>query len=194
MSNLESIEETELEEGGKTKKIMNKKLLKNQKGFSLVELLIVIAIMGVLAVIAFNMFSGVLVNSKKRADDQQAKRIADAILTYCVDSNDWKLEKAYTDSAHTTAANLKAKTPTQIIQTLMEPVYNSEGSEFGPYFTKKDPEKDADEAPNDAAYNPQWNTTGGYVGWKITVYPKAQTVKCEPTKSAEAVVSVSTTY
>ncbi|NLI57975.1 MAG: prepilin-type N-terminal cleavage/methylation domain-containing protein, partial [Clostridium sp.] len=37
-----------------------KKMLRNQKGFSLVELLIVIAIMGVLAALAFSMFAGIL--------------------------------------------------------------------------------------------------------------------------------------
>ena len=56
------------------------KRLSNNKGFSLIELLIVIAIMGVLAVIAFNMFGGVLVNSKKRADDQQARNLEKAII------------------------------------------------------------------------------------------------------------------
>jgi len=52
------------------------KMLKNQKGFSLVELLIVIAIMGVLAAVAFSMFAGVLGNSKRRADERTADQIA----------------------------------------------------------------------------------------------------------------------
>ncbi len=196
MSNFELVEETELKEGGKITKIMNKKLLKNQKGFSLVELLIVIAILGVLAVISFNMFGGVLQNSKKRADDQQALRIAEALQTYCIDSGDWGLTKAYTKSDLSVEAKLSEKTPSQIIQILMDPVYNSGKSEFGPYYSKKDPEKAANVAPNDTAYAPQWNTAagGGYKGWKITVYPKNQSVKCEPSKDDEAVVTISATY
>jgi prepilin-type N-terminal cleavage/methylation domain-containing protein len=55
-------------------------------GFSLVELLIVIAIMGVLAVIAFNAFNGVLRNSKKRTDELQANNIAKAIRILIVET------------------------------------------------------------------------------------------------------------
>jgi len=64
-----------------------KKMLKNQKGFSLVELLIVIAIMGVLAAVAFSMFAGVLGNSKRRADERTADQIAKAISAYMVVEN-----------------------------------------------------------------------------------------------------------
>jgi type IV pilus assembly protein PilA len=69
-----------------------KKMLKNQKGFSLVELLIVIAIMGVLAALAFSMFAGILGNSRRRADERTADQIAKALTSYIVESGDAKLE------------------------------------------------------------------------------------------------------
>ncbi|PQQ67819.1 type II secretion system protein [Acetivibrio saccincola] len=69
-----------------------KKMLKNQKGFSLVELLIVIAIMGVLAALAFSMFAGILGNSRRRADERTADQIAKALTSYIVESGDTKLE------------------------------------------------------------------------------------------------------
>jgi len=57
----------------------------------LVELLIVIAIMGVLAAVAFSMFAGVLGNSKRRADERTADQIAKAISAYMVDTGDTEL-------------------------------------------------------------------------------------------------------
>lgn len=69
-----------------------KKMLKNQKGFSLVELLIVIAIMGVLAALAFSMFAGILGNSRRRADERTADQIAKALTSYIVESGDTELE------------------------------------------------------------------------------------------------------
>lgn len=68
-----------------------KKMLKNQKGFSLVELLIVIAIMGVLAALAFSMFAGILGNSRRRADERTADQIAKALTSYIVESGDTDL-------------------------------------------------------------------------------------------------------
>ncbi len=160
------------------------KKLKNNKGFSLVELLIVIAIMGVLAVIAFNMFGGVLTNSKKRADDQQARNIEKALLTYCIDSNDWKLNGAYSDEEHSSKIDILSGNGHDLIQVLMQPIYDEEGKEYGPYLSLKDPDKSITEDVNANAYDPQWNEDNGgeYTGWDIKVYPKKQTVKVVPTK------------
>ena len=69
-----------------------KKMLKNQKGLTLVELLIDIDIMGVLAALAFIMFAGILGNSRRRADERTADQIAKALTSYIVESGDTKLE------------------------------------------------------------------------------------------------------
>lgn len=53
------------------------KNLKKKKGFTLIELIIVIAILGILAAIAIPKFSGVQNNSKIKADKASAKILAD---------------------------------------------------------------------------------------------------------------------
>lgn len=80
---------------------------RNPRGFSLVELLIVIAIMGVLAVVAFNAFNAVLVNSKKRADEQQAIIIAKAIRLLMTDTGKFALADLIKnrETFYTTAAS-----------------------------------------------------------------------------------------
>lgn len=155
------------------------KKLKNNKGFSLVELLIVIAIMGVLAVIAFNMFGGVLTSSKKKADDQMAQNISKSILTYCIDSNDWTLDKIDGDGAD----------PIDFLVKLGGQV-TVDDKTYGPYITLKYPNAttDAEKNANEAALSPQWNTNAGgeHTGWDITVYPKLQNVTCIPSESDTA--------
>ena len=51
----------------------------NNKGFSLVELIVVIAIMAVLAAVAIPTFSGFITKANKASDDQWANDIAYAI-------------------------------------------------------------------------------------------------------------------
>lgn len=168
-----------------------KRLIKNNKGFSLVELLIVIAIMGVLAVIAFNMFGGVLTSSKKKADDQMAQNIAKGILTYCIDSNDWKLDQGtVSGGAILSGSKLKDLKGIEAVLALTNKM-NVDSKPYGPYFTLKDPAKGNNDANNKAALSPQWNSKSGgdYADWKIDVYPDSQNVTCVPTTtSGQAIV------
>ncbi|MEG0086796.1 MAG: prepilin-type N-terminal cleavage/methylation domain-containing protein [Niameybacter sp.] len=53
---------------------------KNQKGFSLVELIIVIAILGIIAAIALPNITGVVDNARRNADLTNAKSIANAAV------------------------------------------------------------------------------------------------------------------
>jgi len=68
-----------------------KKMLKQNKGFSLVELLVAILIMAVIAGTAITLFSGVLNSSRKGADEETAESIKRAILTYISMTNDTDL-------------------------------------------------------------------------------------------------------
>jgi type IV pilus assembly protein PilA len=54
----------------------------NEKGFTLIELLAVIVILGIIAVIAIPMISGIIDNSKKDADLATARQIYEAARLY----------------------------------------------------------------------------------------------------------------
>lgn len=70
------------------KKMMNTKLrlLKNQKGLTLVELLAVIVILGVVAAIAVPAIGGIINNSKKNADTQTETLLKDVAVRYLTDT------------------------------------------------------------------------------------------------------------
>lgn len=70
---------------------MMKKMLKENKGFSLVELLVAILIMAVIAGTAITLFGGVLNSSRKNADNETAESIKRAVLTYMNSTNDVNL-------------------------------------------------------------------------------------------------------
>jgi len=70
---------------------MMKKMLKQNKGFSLIELLVAILIMAVIAGTAIMLFGGVLSSSRESADEETAENIKRAILTYINMTNDVNL-------------------------------------------------------------------------------------------------------
>ncbi len=154
-----------------------KKMLRNKKGFSLIELLIVIAIMGVLAVIAFSMFSGVVANSKKKADNTQAGNIQKALVAYMVDTGDvtlTQLKYGGSSVASSTWANLVMALQTQ--QTVDTKVYE-------PYLNPKN-----GSAPSTVDFKCQWSGNTGYV---IKVYSDRMNATVETTTLASVpVVSV----
>jgi type IV pilus assembly protein PilA len=63
------------------------KLLKNQKGLTLVELLAVIVILGVISAIAVPAIGGIITNSKINADAQTETLIKDAAVQYLTATN-----------------------------------------------------------------------------------------------------------
>lgn len=156
-----------------------KRLKNNNKGFSLIELLIVIAIMGVLAAIAFNMFGGVLDNSKKRADSQQAKNLEKALLIYCVDSQDWDLSDGAVGEA---GAAIDTSSNEGIIKALLqEIVCDGTGNKeyYGPMLSPKFPAEAVTSDNNWGAYMPQ---SPDFEGWKIDTYASKQSVTVAPEK------------
>lgn len=146
-----------------------KKMLKNKKGFSLVELVIVIAIMGVLAAVAISMFNGMIQRSRRQADNTRAQQIQKAIVTYMAEVGDMELEQMGG------AARPGVDT---IIEWLQEQhtVTFSDGStdDVGPYLENIRGEKKADN------YNPQQS---GMDGWDITVNTETGEVQVEAAKT-----------
>lgn len=55
------------------------KRIKNQKGFTLIELIVVIAILGILAAILIPRFAGVQDTAKKSADESSVQQIANQL-------------------------------------------------------------------------------------------------------------------
>lgn len=65
------------------KNLLSKKTKK--KGFTLIELIIVLAVMAIIAAIAIPSFTAVRNNSKKKADDQSCRTIERTVLTLVAD-------------------------------------------------------------------------------------------------------------
>ena len=132
-----------------------KKMLKNKKGFSLVELVIVIAIMGVLAAVAISMFTGMIQRSRRRADDVRAQQIQKAIVTYIAETGDGDLSELNLSGGNP-LDDLLSKL--QIKNTITLP--NGTTEDFGPYLENI---KNQQAATN---YYPQQE---GSDGWQIDV-------------------------
>ncbi|WP_052087952.1 type II secretion system protein [Paenibacillus wynnii] len=79
----------------------------NQKGFTLIELLAVIVILGIIAVIAVPMISGIINNSKKDADLATARQVYEAARLYVIAEKESTF--AVTGGFNVTVADLKTK-------------------------------------------------------------------------------------
>lgn len=73
-----------------------KKNIKKKKGFTLIELIIVVAVLGILALIAVPKFGEIQKNSKKKADIASGKIIADTATRIVVEG-----DKTYTADTKT---------------------------------------------------------------------------------------------
>ena len=107
---------------------MNKK----KKGFTLIELIVVIAILGILAAIAIPRLSGFTDQAKKASDEQMANVVANAAATYYAANNstvptmaqlatDNLISKNYT-AADLTSSYYKAGSPVFTIEAGTSPI------------------------------------------------------------------------
>lgn len=76
------------------------KALKNKKGFTLIELIVVIAVIGILVLLAAPKFLGYTQDANKAAMQADAKVLSNAALVYNVENEAWpttaEAEKTYT--------------------------------------------------------------------------------------------------
>lgn len=184
-----------------------KKILKENKGFSLVELLVALLIMAVIAGTAITLFGGVLDTSKGRADAETAENIKRAILTYINASGDSNLSCLGVDEDDD-------DTPSKLVLDRLSTQFTIESGEdidfpdapAGAYpGFADDPTTDGKEtvlstvAAGDidstdlpGKYGPFLDITkdpsptqNGMLGWVITVDPVTQAITVETVKDSE---------
>lgn len=73
--------------------------LKSKKGFTLVELIIVIAILGVIAMIAVPALAGVMSSSRVKADYNSAAKIAETVRIWLTDATPTEVDARKTATA-----------------------------------------------------------------------------------------------
>ena len=175
-----------------------RKMLKENKGFSLVELLVAILIMAVIAGTAITLFGGVLNSSRENADKETAESIKRAILTYMNSTNDVNLtclgfnaDEAESEDGEDTSVSSE-----KLIQYLGLEITIPTGSTGDPTFVKPstvtasitapDGEKEASDLPGTFGpfldltkdFNPK---APGTTGWTIYIDRTMQVVTVEAT-------------
>lgn len=178
-----------------------KKMLKENKGFSLVELLVALLIMAVIAATAITLFGGVLDTSKGRADAETAENIKRAILTYMNASGDNDLSAIGVESGKTTSKELCDALSCQFEITSTGTTFTAATNPYNGFVPPKD-KKDANPASDlPGIYGPFLDVTkdcrptqSGKDGWVITIdsVMQAITVKsgAEDSSTSDAVCVV----
>lgn len=91
------------------KKLLNKKLLKNQKGLTIVELLAVIVILAIIAAIAIPAIGNIIENSRYNAVKADAINVLNAAQLYYTDNPNGESDVSGTDTKVTVAQLVTAK-------------------------------------------------------------------------------------
>ncbi|MDP4093439.1 MAG: type II secretion system protein [Bacillota bacterium] len=158
---------------------IEKRSLRNNKGFSLVELLVVLAIMAILAAVAIGMFTGVIGSSKSKTDTYTAAMIKNAIVTYITESNDVDFKYGTATALGTGATDVNT-----LVQKL-EGTVTINSVDYGPYLEQS---KDASGAlysitASDCKYCPQGTNNKG---WAITVSKTTLNVTVTPSTTGSS--------
>ncbi|TYQ18068.1 UNVERIFIED_CONTAM: type IV pilus assembly protein PilA [Acetivibrio alkalicellulosi] len=159
-----------------------RKIIKNKKGFSLIELLIVIAIIGVISIMAFAAFTGILESSRRKSDHQTAHLIEKAIEVYIISTNDIKLGNLSYDEI--IDKDMDTEFSTELILALQHKITcELNGEELAPLLVPK-------EGSTPSADN--FSTISKfYKGFRIEIYPDLMKSNVIPVSDIDqAVVNV----
>jgi type IV pilus assembly protein PilA len=169
------------------------KKFSNKKGFTLIELLIVIAILGVLAVIAFQAFGGILTNTKEKADFTTASQIEKAVSLLISESGVSNITVASTFTTNTAGAAAGTAitniTPnaaglSALLVHLQQGVKRTDPRTgkvriLGPYLKNNA----TTGVSANAYYIPQFSVSSGgtHTGFNVTITQSTGNVVCKPT-------------
>lgn len=132
-----------------------KSFKENKKGFTLVELVIVVAILGVLASVSINMFSGIAVRSRRNADRLQAENIKSAITAYLSETGNVSLD-ALLEEGHGGSEPSGEQEQADAIIVGLQKTVTIGGNTVGPYL-------DSFGNPSVEHYAPQEDTMSGWL-------------------------------
>lgn len=143
----------------------------NNNGFTLVELVIVVAILGVLVAITMNAYVTFLEKARLRTDDTHALNIKNAISIYIYESDDTDVSELLTVGTGSTNVDK--------VITALQGVINGK---YGPYL------EDFGGPPASAEdYNPRGN---GRNGWIITINTSTLYVSVVPSTTGDSFSTV----
>jgi type IV pilus assembly protein PilA len=156
------------------------KIIKSKKGFTMVELLIVIAILGIIMAIAFLTVTGVLNSSRQKVDYRNAELIERAIESYIFITEDAKLEYI-TYNADTIKNGDDSEKLILILQNKI--ICQKNGEELEPFLVPKD-----GNTPSVEYFTTQWENHKGY---RIEIYPENMTCDVFPVEDIlDAVINI----
>lgn len=145
----------------------------NNNGFSLVELVIVVAIFGVLAAITISAYVSFVEKAKLRADETHALNIRNAISVYIYESDDKDVSELLA-----VGTGLNDNDVDKVISALQGVI----GGKYGPYL------EDIGGPPARAEdYNPR---ARGRNGWIITINTSTLYVSVVPSTTGDSFSTV----
>ena len=139
----------------------------NNGGFSLVEIVIVVAIMAVLSAIAITAFLTLVERAKLRADDTQAANIKRTLSAYIIESNDVKVQNLL----------LEGSDGANDVEKILIGLQKQIDGKYGPYLQSA-----TDPSVGVKDFSPKGRNRGG---WLITIDEETMAVSVEPTASSD---------